>query len=73
MKSTLSSSLAITLANLVSLLMAASCRAQPSKEEELRSFMESTPFVALMGYQNYTNLQVGYTQSPGGIEGGEFL
>jgi hypothetical protein len=72
MKSTLSSSLAITLANLVSLLMAASCRAQPSKEE-LRSFMESTSFVALMGYQNYTNLQVGYTQSPGGIEGGDFL
>ncbi len=73
MKSTLSSSLVITLASLASLLLAASCNAQSSKEEKLRSYMESTPLLAPMGYQDYTEPQVGYIHIPGGIEGGEFL
>jgi hypothetical protein len=73
MNSTLSSSLTITLASMAILLVAASCRSQPSAEEKLRSFMESTPFMAPMGYQDITDPQVGYTHSPGGIEGGEFL
>lgn len=70
MNSTPLSSLAIALA---SLLTTASCTAQPRKEEKLRSYMESTPFIAPMGDQDYTDPQVGYTHSPGGIEGGEFL
>jgi hypothetical protein len=53
--------------------LAASCKAQPSKEEKLRSYMESTPLFAPMGYQDYTEPQVGYIHIPGGIEGGEFL
>jgi hypothetical protein len=73
MKSTAVSSLVITLASLTSLLMAASCRAQPSKAEKLRSYMESTPFLAPMGYQDYTDPQVGYTHIPGGVEGGKLL
>lgn len=73
MNSTLSSSFAIALASLTSFFLAASCRAQPSKDEKLRSYMESTPFLAPMGYQDYTDPQEGYTHSPGGIEGGEFL
>lgn len=73
MKSTLSSSRAAALAALLSLTIVTSCRAQPSKEEKLRAYMESTPFVAPMGYEDYTDPQIGYTHSPAGIDGGDFL
>lgn len=73
MNSKLSASLALGLAGLLSLMTTTSCRAQASKEENLRSYMESTPFVAPMGYEDHTDPQIGYTHSPGGIDGGEFL
>lgn len=73
MKSKPSHSLAVALAGLLSLVAASSCGAQTSKEEKLRSYMESTPFVAPMGYEDYTDPQIGYTHSPGGIDGGSFL
>ena len=62
-----------TLAVVAPILFATSCRAQASKEEKLHSYMESTPFLAPMGYDDVTNPQIGYTHSPAGIEGGQFL
>jgi hypothetical protein len=73
MESTAAISRVLTLAGVVSLLLATSCKAQADKEGRLRAYMESPPFVAPMGYEDITNPQIGYTHSPGGIEGGQFL